>query len=201
MSNDKYEAAFYGGYRGTYPGPETWNRALNNPVTPVSPGRPMPDPATTPWAPHDYDGRRNNRGPWLWVILVLALGLVLTLASILIERSGVVPAGVPVIGQDTGIAVCEAMASDKNPAGEVKGQELSLDQVRQVRALFADSRYAEIREPGVKMMDLAAQMAGTVKGDDAGAGALMFMTSFSETYAALSGGCAEHGHEIPSLGA
>lgn len=213
MSNDKFEATYHGGYRADqdWPQPMAGHGAAEpDPATDRtyyrSPGRP-------PWdnqvhqdlaVQHGWPapGEQKLKSPriLLWIVFVLVLGLVLALASILVERSGVVPAGVPVIGQDKGLAVCEAMASEKNPAGDTKGEELTLEQVREVRSYFAASRYAEIREPGIKLMDLAAQMAGLGE-DEMGAGALMFMTSFTENYAALSGGCAQHGYEIPKISA
>lgn len=188
MSNDKFEATYHGGYR--YGGP-VWNQAGTGISTQGDPN----------WS-GNYSGPKRPERPKfprgrLWIILVLAAGLVLALASILIERSNLVPAGVPVIGMDKGLAICKAMAGDKNPVGNGPGDELTTAEIRQVRQAFADSRYAEIREPGVKLMDMAAQI-GQMSEDDMGL--LMFASSFTESYAALSGGCSQHGYEIPALG-
>lgn len=145
----------------------------------------------------------NEPKPRRWVGLLVAgiAAVFLILAGTLIQRSDMVPAGVPLIGKDSGVALCEVMAGGGGPTGKAKtdaaGTKLPEDKIREVRGMFADSRHEAIRINGVRMMDLVVEIQAL--GSDPGFAALAYVGSFTEAYAGLAGGCAEVGHAIPAL--
>jgi hypothetical protein len=175
------------------------------PVVPGGADRPYVSPGTPPWGSlaqdmgHTYSGRRNwwrSMNPVVKLLLIGALIIVLiTLAAIALQRSNVVPAGVPLIGKDSGVAACEAIQHGSAPVGGKTS--VSPGDFVKLSEVFADSRYPAIRDNGVKLMDLAAQIAAM--GDNPGIGALAYVGAFTDAYAGLAGGCASVGHPIPPM--
>ena len=151
-------------------------------------------PGVAPWAP----GHRRKgwpRSTWLGLAAIL-LG-VLAIAGFAVQRSNLLPAGVPVIGMDSGVAACKAISSGTKPTGS--GEQVSQDKYREMRSVFADSRYPAIRDNGVKLIDTAWQIQAIPAGEEMGA--LVYIGAFTGAYAGLSGGCAEQGYTIPPLSA
>lgn len=117
---------------------------------------------------------------------------------------GVVPYWVPVVGEDSGVAACAAIAASGSTRVDGGAGEGATDaeKVRDVRAMFDNSRDEGIRENGVELMDLSAQVQGIVGGENAGEsfGTLVaLMGPISSAYAGLAGACAEHGYIIPPM--
>lgn len=127
------------------------------------------------------------------VIGALVITLI-TLLALVVQRSNVLPAGVPLVGKDSGLAACEILAKGNGPTGSGKVEPSDW---KTVRAVFADSRYPAIRDNGIKVADLGAQIEAL--GSDPGLGALAYISSFTDAYAGLAGGCAAVGHPIPAL--
>lgn len=154
-------------------------------------GRPWTSPEAPPWA-----GRRDWAPRWILPATLAALALtVLALTGLLVQRMNWLPASFPIIGKDTGYAACEAIHAGRAPV-EAKGI-MTLDQYRQAREVFADSRYAGIRDNGIKLMDLAWQAQGM---GDNNLGVLALMGGVADAYSGLAGGCASVGITIPALG-
>jgi hypothetical protein len=149
-----------------------------------------------------YDTRVHASALPAWVKTVVILGALMVVAvgaGMVLRFSNVVPVGIPLVGKDSGIAACEAIASKGSKTGPAKtAGTTKAEEYRALRDVFANSRYAEIRDPGVRFVDLLRQVEGM--GKNAGLGALAFLGPMTESYAALSGGCAEHGYTLPAMG-
>jgi hypothetical protein len=212
MTDDKRDATFHPGgspVPPVIPGyPETIARHGAADEAPTE--RPWASPGTPPWSSLSTDIRHEAPRAWRpsWrdnlaamnpsvkypVIGALVIVLI-TLAAIAVQRTNVLPAGVPLIGKDSGLAACESIQHDKAPVG--LGSKVSPGDFAKARKVFADSRYPAIRDNGVKLMDLAVQISAL--GKDPGIGALAYIQAFTDAYAGLAGGCAAVGHPIPAL--
>jgi hypothetical protein len=150
----------------------------------------------------EADARRRVRRGLILVVGLMVVAVIIGMA-VAVQRVNALPASVPLIGKDTGLAACEAAASGKDIRGEEKqgtpDAVMTEQQYRQARAIFADSRYAEIRDPGVQMIDLMWQVQAVMKTED-GMAALTLVQPLTRAYTELAGGCAKHGHIIPALG-
>lgn len=169
--------------------------------------RPYVSPGTPPWGSLSQDIGHPAPSP-SWrdnlaavnpsvkypVIGALVITLI-TLLALVVQRSNVLPAGVPLVGKDSGLAACEAIQHGSAPTGQTTS--VSPGDFTKARAAFAGSRYPDIRTNGVRLMDLAAQIAGL--GKDPGIEVLAYIGSFGDAYAGLAGGCAAVGHPIPAL--
>lgn len=207
MSNDKHDA--------TYSGGTDWYRqvaSIGEPryAVPVIPGkqdggtgeRPWVSPGPPPWAA-DEDPK-----PWppRWFVrAVVALFILTGLIGVgsAIQKTDVLPHWVPWVGKDSGVAACQAIVESDSLPGRTtaNADAMTTDEYQQIRGVFADSRYTEIREPGVKLMDLAWQVQGLSTAGGNAAAALPLIVPFTEAYTALAGGCAQHGYVIKGLGA
>lgn len=145
------------------------------------------------WEPEPGERAWNRTGTWLGLILVAALFL--GVIGFAIQRLNWLPASVPLIGKDSGVAACEAISKGQAPV-KAKGV-MTLDQYRQAREVFADSRYPAIRDNGTKLMDLAWQAQGMGSNN---LGVLALVGPISDAYSGLAGGCDAVGYTIPSLG-
>jgi hypothetical protein len=228
MTNDKTEATSHGTDLPQRTPLDTFAQHGAPPPVVPGPERPWLSPGTPPWADlvgdgvgiqrptaheelitqHGWSGkeRKSNtlRAQWLLmnpVAKVLLIGslvvILLALAVTVLHRSNIVPAGVPLIGKDKGLAACEAIQHGSAPVGPAT--KTSPGDFDKARAAFADSRYPAIRDNGVKLMDLAVQIAAL--GNDPGIGVLTYIGPFTSAYAGLAGGCASVGHPIPPLNA
>lgn len=144
---------------------------------------------------------RERRTPTARMLLIVAVigAITFGIVGVILQRGNVLPAGVPLLGKDTGIAACEALAQSAGTPGsdQAPATILSDGDKQKLRGVFEDSRYAEIREPGVRFVDLALQIEAM--GPDAGLAALPLVGPLTESYAALAGGCGQHGHALPAL--
>lgn len=202
--NDRSALFETGGYVPVIPGPldtaAIWGASRENQVP--SEGRPHLSPGRPPWEPEEIKGRRPIH------LIAIVAGLVLIVASVfgvVAQRSNVLPQWVPLIGKDSGIAACEAMAGgDKLTTlnegdGRVRDSTMSEREYREIRGVFTGSRYPEIRTNGQQLIDYAWQLQSL--GPDAGLAALPLVGPIQQAYAGLSGGCSEQGHDIPAFGA
>lgn len=140
---------------------------------------------------------RDLRKPVLIVLL-----FTVAVAGFGLRSTNALPAWVPLVGMDSGVALCKAI-TESGKVSDAPVAKTDLGEIRRVRALFADSRYEDIRINGVAMMDLGAQFA-TMKngGQEAELGtALALVGPMMTANAGLAGGCREHGYEIPAMGA
>lgn len=173
-------------------------------IPPIIPGRntastppPMRPNAEYLAAQHGWseDGNRRN---WTVLLVLSAILLALVIAiGFAVQRLNLLPAGVPLIGKDSGVAACEAMAAGRKPV-ERSGEAMSAKEYRAVRGVFADSSYPAIRDNGVRMVDLAYQLQGLEATDLVAA--LTYVQPLTQAYAGLTGGCAAVGYTIPALG-
>jgi hypothetical protein len=196
MSNDNPNVPVVPGYPSPAETAAHWDRTFN-------PGghidRPWTSPGVPPWGTltqdlgHNAPRRRKSSNRIVWILLASAL-MVLLAAVITVRNQNLLPAGVPVIGMDTGVAACKAISEGGSPATP---GEVSKDQYRKLRQVFASSRYPAIRDNGVKVVDLGWQIQAIPQGQEMEA--LTYVGSFTSAYAGLSGGCAEHGYTIPAL--
>jgi Spy/CpxP family protein refolding chaperone len=169
---------------------------------PVGGEREHLSPGEPPWEP---------KKPSRMTPVLIVLGLMLMLASVLgivAQRTNALPQWVPLIGKDTGVAACAAIANQGNlrgvasEAGAGPGVAMTESEYRQIRDIFADSRYPAIRDNGTKMADYAWQLQaiGADKNAEAAMAALPLIQPMTQAYTGLAGGCADHGHTIPALG-
>lgn len=182
MSNDKVQASS----NGMHPDRPLWHGDYNQTMLAAQHG----------W-PTDTHKSPSKK---VWALAISAFVIVvLIVAGTVLQNSDVVPAGVPLIGKDSGIAACEAIASQSGPiASQKSGQQMTEAEYRRLRSVFDESRYPEIGEPGIRVVDLAWQIQGM--GEDAGLALLPMVGPLTESYGALTGGCAQHGITIPTLG-
>lgn len=103
--------------------------------------------------------------------------------------------------KDSGLAMCESIR-DGQDAGSASDSDSPLTEAEylELRAQFANSRYADIRDAGTRFVDLVWQLS-SVDDDDSLGAALLFAGQIMEAYSALSGACAAHGVVIPPLSA
>lgn len=144
--------------------------------------------------------RRRRSSPVPFVLIGLtALMAGLAVIAVVMYSRGEAPLGLP-IGRDSGVAACRLLAAP-TPSPSVRGtRKAGFEQqaddaaaLAKMREMFADSRYADLRESGVKMIDITAQV---VADPDS---ALLYVGQFSVTYASLAGACGAHGAPLPPL--
>lgn len=145
------------------------------------PGQPYGDPQQE-FYPQDPPPRK--RTIWPYAVLVLA-AVACGAAYVAYDRN--------LILKDSGVKACEAMAGgDKMFAGKAgDGKKLTEAEYRQVRAVFEDSRYDDIRDHGTKLMDLAWQISKM--GDNPGLEALAYVGQVTEHMTGLQSACADQG--------
>jgi hypothetical protein len=158
----------------------------------------MERPWTSPGPPPNHRNSQRSSGLVVWIAVAVVGAVAMIVAGlVLLGRSGAVPAGVPVVGQDSGVAACEAIASGKAADGgptEAPGEKMTQAEYQQVRKVFADSSDPEIREHGTKLVDLSWQTQQSPES------MLLVVSQFTDAYTGLAGACASHGHAIPPLG-
>lgn len=186
MSNDKTGATFHGGdlpQRDPLASLASFDRTAR------------PAPVTPPWvAEHERPARR-----WAWVALAASLAFLVVVLASVARSQNVLPAWVPVIGMDSGVAACKAIHESGGTAlkGAAAETGTQTERLAAARELFADSRYPEIKTNGMALMDLAVQMNAVKPGDEM---ALLPMVGpVTSAYAGLAGECAAHGYSIPPL--
>lgn len=184
--------------------PAGWQHVLPPYVPAAHPSRYTPvSPAGTAWADaaqleYARDLRRHRRRrpgtvPIVLCLLASLLGGLLVVGVIMYSRDRI-----PFM-QDSGITGCRMLAAPE-PSPSVKSSKASFEQsaddarkLAQFRKMFADSRYADLREAGTKLIDITAQV---VADPDS---ALLAIGAFYGAYASLSGACGAHGVPLPPI--
>jgi hypothetical protein len=133
----------------------------------------------------------------VWILVAVVFVAILGITA---RATGVLPYWVPLVGQDSGVAACEAIAASGGAKvdGGAGRNATDVEKIRAVRALFADSRHEDIGVNGVALMDLSVQIMAAEQAPDLSA--LALMGPFTTAYAGLAGGCAERGFIIPPMG-
>lgn len=136
----------------------------------TSPQQPPPPPAKRPW--------------WPWAVLAVA---------VVFLASGVWYAYEYRIKKDSGIAACEAFRdkSKVDGASTDTNGTLTEAQYRQLRKVFEDSRYDDIKAAGTKMMDVLWQVSQL--GKNPGLEALPYVGQMMSSITDVQGACANHG--------
>jgi Spy/CpxP family protein refolding chaperone len=182
----------------------TWGHGQGVPP-PVGGEREQLSPGQPPWEP-EKPSTLTRLMPFFIVLGMLLL--LLALFGVIAQRTNTLPQWVPLIGKDTGVAACEAIANQGNLRGVADqdgagpGTRMTESEYRQIRDIFADSRYPSIRDNGTRMADYAWQLQaiGADKDAEAALAALPLLQPMTQAYAGLAGGCADHGYTIPALG-
>jgi hypothetical protein len=102
--------------------------------------------------------------------------------------------GVPVAAHaadDSGILACQAVA---NAFGPGTNSPMSPDQIGQIRSMFSDSGYADLRADGTTFVELAQKLIAGGGGDQAG-----LLNQLKTDYTDLSTACSAHGVKLPTL--
>jgi len=191
-----------GRYVPVVPGPldtaAIWGASKESQVP--SEGRPHLSPGKPPWEPEP----EKSRG---WTLALIVMGLLFVVAGVfgfIVQRNDVAPHWMPLVGKDTGVAACEALAGgDKLTTlnagdGRVRGERMTEQEYREIRGIFSASRHVAIRDNGQTLIDNAWQLQEI--GPDSGLAALPLLGPITTAYTGLSGGCAEQGITIPPLG-
>lgn len=162
------------------------------PAEPVQPGAPQVDASepTPPAAP------RSRRPLFIVIVAVVALALIGGIAVAVLRAGNVGPF------KDSGLAACEAIRDRKSQIAK-KDEKVTQADYQKLRKVFADSRYADIRDSGTKFTDLIWQFQGMHPESDLGdlGLALAAVGQLMQQYSSLSGACAAHGVVIPPLSA
>lgn len=100
--------------------------------------------------------------------------------------------------EDPGIAACKALRDNRDSFVDPEGDdEFTEEQYREIRKMFEDSKYEDIREHGKALVDLGWQLSNLPEG--AAASALAFLGEFIEHATGLQTACADQGIVINLL--
>jgi hypothetical protein len=120
--------------------------------------------------------------PWLAAVTALSLALLAGGGWLLYDR---------VLREDSGVAACKSLAAqEKNGSGGAADDKLTRDEYVRMRQVFADSRYADLREHGTKLMDVLWQVTKLGADNEA---ALVYLQPLTEHVSGLQSACADHG--------
>lgn len=177
------------------------------PVYAIQPGgtgeRPYVSPGAPPWDSQAHQdpppGEPDPKGRWTIALVAAVITISLLLSSFLVQRSGLVPAGIPVLGKDSGLAACEMIANG-GTLDNSSGETMTKAEYQQVRDVFDGSRFPAIRDNGTRLMDYAWQMQSLTASDQNALAALPLVQPMTEAYTGLAAACADHGHVLPGLG-
>ncbi|WIM94179.1 hypothetical protein ACTOB_006181 [Actinoplanes oblitus] len=125
-----------------------------------------------------------GRPLWPWLAAVAALSLMLLAGGgwLLYDR---------VLREDSGVTACRALADQEKNGGGTADDKLTKDEYLSMRQVFANSRYADLREHGTKLMDVLWQL--TQWGPDNEMVALTYLQPLTEHISGLQSACADHG--------
>lgn len=157
-----------------YPPPQQWQ--------PAEPGQPA---AHTPPAPPAPPAGRSRK-PIIVAVAAAVAVLLLTTGGLAVYEG--------FIKEDSGVAACKAMRDGKKMDGTAKtsgDDKLTEKEYRAARKVFEDSRYADIREHGVGLIDIAWQVQQL--GDGQEMGALAFIGPMGTHVSGLQTACANQG--------
>ncbi|GAA0571029.1 hypothetical protein GCM10010172_64340 [Paractinoplanes ferrugineus] len=96
------------------------------------------------------------------------------------------------IFKDSGIKACTAMRDGTSAlqGGQPNARRMTEQQYRELRAVFEDSRYDDIRRHGTRLTDLVWQMS---QGPEADGTALGYLQPLTEHLTGLQSACADQG--------
>lgn len=140
----------------------------------------------------------KKRIPLALIVLAVGLAFILLVAGIVVREKNLLPASVPLIGMDSGVAACKVINGGEKPL-QSDGGKINQEQYLKLRRVFDHSRYPAIRDNGLKLVDSAWQIQGIPKGEEMSA--FVYIGTLTSAYAGLAGGCAEAGYPIPALSA
>ncbi|WP_319462878.1 hypothetical protein [Micromonospora sp. RTP1Z1] len=146
------------------------------------PAGPVQPPAHTPPAP----AASPNRKQIIVAVAAAVAVLMLTAAGLAVYEG--------FIKEDSGVAACKAMRDGKKMDGSPKASgddKLTEKEYRAARKVFEDSRYADIREHGTGLVDIAWQVQQL--GDGQEMGALAFIGPMGTHVSGLQTACANQG--------
>ncbi|HEX5994281.1 MAG TPA: hypothetical protein VFY84_03970 [Jiangellales bacterium] len=169
----------------------------NQPPTADNPTPPPAAPSGPPTADSPINPPVPPSGPLAWARrhikpLAIAASAVVVLA---IAAVVVLPRVLP----DSGVEACKAMAantktvSNTEPSGDE--DKLTQEEYDKIRDLFADSRYDDIREPGLRLIDTVWGIQNTPRDDELGA-AFAALGTMMQDMGSLRTGCKNHGVQI-----
>ncbi|GIF14540.1 hypothetical protein [Actinoplanes teichomyceticus] len=161
-----------------FPPPE--DPYVNHPPTQPFTG-PYPQAGFPAGYPHPAAPPRRPLWPWLAAVAALSLMLLAGSGWLLWDR---------VLREDSGVAACKALA-DRDRAAGGADETLTREEYLAMRRVFADSRYADLREHGTKLMDVLWQV--TQLGTDDQVAALTYLEPLTRHVSGLQSACADHG--------
>ncbi len=192
MSNDTRHQPAAPVVPGPWETAAAWGRTGEIPAPPAA--RPWDTAGIAPWAGPEHRIKQRPLGAIL-LIASIVLAVALIVSGAVLRNQNVLPVGVPLIGMDSGVAACKAIAEDKKLPGS-SGQEMTRDQYLGLREVFASSRYDDIRSSGVQIIDIAWLFQSAGEGDIT---VLAYVGPLFSSYNALSGACSAQGYTIPAL--
>ncbi|GIF06581.1 hypothetical protein [Actinoplanes siamensis] len=174
----------------TYPPQQSPFPPPQDPYVSCPPTQPCTDPYGQPGPVPDHQAAAPFPAPprrplWPWIAAVAALSLLLVAGTgwVLYDR---------VLREDSGVAACRALAAEeRNGANGGADDTLTRDEYVSMRRVFAESRYADLREHGTKLMDVLWQV--TQLGSDDEMTALTYLRPLTEHVSGLQSACADHG--------
>lgn len=143
-------------------------------------------------------GRRDRASATIWGLTPRMVAIGAAVLALVITAIAVTGAIISSRSTDPGIAFCEA-ARDAEDDSSGDSEPWAFEDYRDARQKLADSRHEEIRGPALDLVDVAWQIDQL--GDDPGAEVLPLAGEFTNAYSRFSGGCAQHGIEIPPMSA
>lgn len=141
--------------------------------------------------PPQKRGILNNNAIFFPIVVAIAVGIIGLSGWIVLYKTTWIP--------DSGIRACEAMAKQvqdankKEPSGD--SDKVTQKEYDQLREAFSDSRYKDIREPGVQLVDTIWTLQNTPEDQQAGM-ALASMGSMMSNLQSLQTGCKNHGIQV-----
>lgn len=158
------------------------------PSPPVEPYGASPDPVSPQMGLPPAPGQKRRW--WPYVVLAASVVFAMSAAAYAYNQN--------LIFKDSGIAACEELAADGNKGltgGKSTTDETMTEaQYRELRKVFAESRYDDIKDHGTKLIDVIWQVSQTTKGgDDAAMGALAYLGPLTTHMSGLQSACADQG--------
>ncbi|GAA4587841.1 hypothetical protein BJY16_008354 [Actinoplanes octamycinicus] len=95
-----------------------------------------------------------------------------------------------VLREDSGVAACRALAGQEKSSSGTADDKLTKEEYLSMRQVFADSRYADLREHGTKLMDVLWQVSQLGADNEM---ALTYLQPLTEHISGLQSACADHG--------
>lgn len=122
-----------------------------------------------------------------------ALIVVIAVATLVVAAGTGVAAYLTFFQEDSGVAACRNMAeSQANPAASDGSEvEITEEEYREVRSMFADSKHEQLREHGTALIDILWELSKI--DDEDGMATLAFLGPLSTHTMGLKTACANEG--------